>query len=397
MFKNFLKLFSGNAISQAIQLLALLYLTNLYLPDDFGKLGKIQSFGSILAIVITLQMNHVIPLSKSKEYALEITRVIFSLSLINFLASFVLLLFIPLDYGFGIFLSLVLGLSNTINGFLIFKGKFSVISILYIVRAIAIVGLQYLFHVIDVKNGLLYGAIIGEFIGFLYLYIRNYQELTFRLNFNLRLILNYLKNWTAFSLHGTIQELLSVAVYALPMIFYTEKFGENVGGQYSIAYKVIWAPAVLVSSSLAQVLYHKFNQEDGFKFLENYFWFNKKILLLIPIVLFLLFNIHFLDLSALNNKWDITFQLLPYLFINAIFFILANPYRVALRVLKLNKQILKVEFFTLVSIVAIFLFVNLDVLFFTISITVVGIVQNLLLINSYKIHRNKDNAEITNS
>lgn len=390
MLKSFFKLFSGNAAAQAIQLLALLFLTSLYIPDDFGKLGKIQSFASILSLFITLQMNHAIPLTKGDDKAEELTRTVFKISFLTFLLSFISLIFVDLDYTYGIILSLVLGLSNTINGYLIYKGNFSIISVLYIVRAIAIVSLQFLFYYLKIPDGLLYGALLGEFSGFLYLYAQNYSKVNFNFRIDFSVIKEKIIEWKSFSLHGTVQELLSAAIYALPMIFYTEKFSENIGGQYSIAFKVIYAPTVLVSSSLTQVLYHRFSQADGFKFLEKFVWFDKRFLILVALLLVLLFNIDFIDLAFLDGKWDIAIALLPYMFINAMFFLFASPYRIALRTLKLNKLILQVELITIVLMTALFLFIDIAVIEFTIIITAIGVIQNILITLNYKAYEKKN-------
>lgn len=386
MLKNFLKLFSGNAISQAIQLIALLYLTSLYLPDDFGMLGKIQSFGYILSIVITLQMNQVLPLSQNDDYAIDLAQTVFKITLFNFVISFIFLLFIPLDYLLGIVLALVLGLNSAINGYLIYKGKYSIISILYIVRTTSIVSLQFLFYYIKLNNGLLYGAVIGELVGFIYLYFSNMKELKFNLKFNVKKIKKYIIDWKAFSLHGTTQELLSVAIYALPTIFYAEKFSEAISGQYSVAFKVIYAPTTLISTSLCQVLYPKFGQKDGFKFLKNFIWFDKRIIILLILILIILFNLEYFNFEFLKGEWDITFVLLPYLFISAMFFLLSSPYRLALRALKLNKQLLKIEVLTLILMISIFYLADLDVLYFTIFITITGVVQNLSICIYYNFH-----------
>jgi O-antigen/teichoic acid export membrane protein len=394
MFKNFLKLFSGNALSQAIQLISLLYLTSLYLPYDFGRLGKIQSFGYILSIFITLQMNQVIPLSKCDNYAINITRAVFTISILNFIISFILLLFIPIDYGFGILLSLVLGLNSTINGYLIYKEKYSIISVLYIIRAVSIVFLQFFLYYLKINNGLLYGAILGELMGFVYLYLINMKELKFNFDFKIEKLKMYILEWKAFSLHGTIQELLSVAIYALPMIFYTEKFGESISGQYSIAFKVIYAPTTLISSSLWQVLYPRFSQKDGFSFLKKNIWFDKRILIVLFLILVFLFNTHYFDFSFLKGRWNITFTLLPYMFINAMFFLFSSPYRLALRALKLNKQLLKIEILTLVFMISLFLFIDLNVLYFTIFITLIGVVQNLLIVLNYRFYEKSINKTI---
>ncbi len=384
MIQNFLKLITGNALSQGIQFIAIIFLTSLYLPYDFGRLGNIQSFGTIFSIFITLQMQHVIPLASNEKGAVHIMNVVFNFSLLTFLFTFMIVVLFSQDYTYGVYLALILGLTNVMSGFLIFAGKFALISKVYVLRALSIVLLQFSFYYLQIKDGLLIGAILGETFTFLFLAFQNQNKDVFKFNFSLARIKKTLKEWKEFSIHGTIQEFLSVAIYALPMIFYTEKFGEDISGQFSIAFKIIFAPTVLISASLSQVLYHRFKDKNGFAFLKKVIWFDWRFFILFfPVFILLLFS-QKIGMYFFNEEWLICFQLLPYIFINAMFFLLASPYRVALRFLRLNKLILKIEFLTLSLIVILFLFQGLDVIYFTLIITVISVVQNILIIVQYK-------------
>lgn len=53
MLKNIGIVATGNIFAQAIQLGALLILSRIYLPDDFGALAQVQSLATILAILAT--------------------------------------------------------------------------------------------------------------------------------------------------------------------------------------------------------------------------------------------------------------------------------------------------------------------------------------------------------
>lgn len=389
MFKNFLKLFSGNAVAQAIQLLGLLVLTTLYIPDDFGILGKIQSISAILTIVLTLQLQHVIPLSKHEKEAILQTSLVFSTLLIMFALIITISSFISKEYIFASLFAFLLANVSLLNNFLIYKGEFTSLSLFFILRAVFIVLLQVLFFYLKIDYGLLLGAFIGELVSVLFIFL--YKKLffiTFFYKNSLKSIKSLVWEWKSYTFFGTIQELLSVMIYSLPVIFYVDKFGENVGGQFSMAYRLIWAPTVLVSSSLAQVLTHKFTKEDNFIFLRSIFWFDKRIIVILVLLFIGLFYIDFINQDYLANKWTVTFQLFPFMFVNALFFLFAMPYRVALRIKKLNTVILIIEIFTILSIVAMFYFMNVDVIIFTFAITCLSVVQNIMIVKGY--YLNKD-------
>ena len=63
------RLMAGNGLAQALQFLSILLLSRLYAPDDFGLLAQVQSIATFAAIVATLQMHLVVPLSGDGEQA----------------------------------------------------------------------------------------------------------------------------------------------------------------------------------------------------------------------------------------------------------------------------------------------------------------------------------------
>jgi O-antigen/teichoic acid export membrane protein len=387
MYKQVLKLLSGNSIGQVIQLVALVFFGFLYGPNDFGRLANIQSIGSIISIVLTLQMHHVIPLAKGKDEAISFFDRILSITSLNFLISSILIFFVNLDIQFAIILSFVLSVNNVLNSFLIYNGQFTTISILYVIRAVSIVFLQLVFFYLGVEGGLLYGALLGESCTTIFLLLKKRNK--FKLNFNFKILWKFIIEWKPFSIYGTIQELFSVAIYSLPVIFYTQKFGEAISGQYSISFKLIFAPTVLITSSLSQVLYHQFNNPRGFDFLNKIFWFSKKLIVLSICFLIILILFSYYGEEFINYKWRLSLLILPFMFINACFFIWANPFRVALRFLRLNKVLLLIEMLTLSLMSIFFILKDISVISFTIIIMLISIVQNLLIISIYRYYQKK--------
>ena len=381
MFKNFLKLFSGNAVAQMIQFVALYVLMNIYAPDSFGRLGNIQSISGISTIIFTLQLQHVLPLSKSKSKAKYYFISIFSISLYIFLLFTFFSFFLTIDYKLAFLLSFFLALNSITTNFLVFNGAFTNLSIFSVIRVLIIVGLQLLFSIKrnNLFDGLVLGAIAGEIISSIYFLFKENLFSFIKINTSFKKLKYIIFQWKSYTLYGTIQELLSVMVYSLPIIFYVNKFGENIGGQYSIAYKLIWAPTVLVSSSIAQVLTNKFGVENDFSFIKNKIWFNIKFLWIIPPFFLFFIIVNYLDIDFIQNKWNIAFNLLPFMFVNALFFTFAMPYRVALRVLRKNIIILKIEAITVLLLIITFFVGNVSVIWFTFIVTTISIFQNLLI------------------
>jgi O-antigen/teichoic acid export membrane protein len=390
VYKQVLKLFSGNSIGQAIQLAGLVFFGFLYGPKDFGRLANIQSIGSIISIVLTLQLHHVIPLAKGKDEAINFFDRILSITLFNFLISSFLIFFVNIDIQFAIILSFIISVNNVLNGFLIYNGQFTTISVLYVIRAVSIVLLQLIFFYSRVSGGLHYGAILGESCTTIFLIFKNRNK--FKLNFDFKILWKFIIEWKPFSLFGTIQELFSVAIYSLPIIFYTQKFGEAIAGQYSISFKLIFAPTVLITSSLTQVLYYQFNNPQGFDFLNKIIWFSKKFIILSFVFFFIFIFFSIYGEEFIDYKWTLSLIILPFVYVNACFFVWASPFRVALRFLRLNKVLLQVEMLTLGLMSLFFYFKEISVINFTFIIILISIFQNILIVTIYRYYEKKNTS-----
>ena len=385
MLKNFLKLLTGNGLAQGIQLLSLSFLTIIYQPDDFGMLGKVQSVSAVVSILLTLQLQHVIPLSLDTYSAKKNTIYVFQTSFIITIILFFIFINFEKDYIYALLIAFSTATTAIISNLVVYRGKFGLLSAMYVFRAILMVSLQVLFYFFSIKEGLLRGAVLGEILSFLLFVF--FAKSLFVFNFKLKIkeIKIFIQDWKAYSFFGTIQEVLSVMVYSLPIIFYVERFGENIGGQYSIAYKLIWAPTVLISSSLAQLLTYRFGKEKDFSFLKKIIWFDKRLLLALPLLFYILYQLRIWGNDLFDGKWSLAIILLPYMFINAVSFLYANPFRVALRVKKKNAVILIIELLTLILMTVVFFVFNVSVIVFTVMMSLISLIQSTLIVGGYSL------------
>lgn len=383
MFNNVLKLLSGNALGQVIQMVSLLFLATLYKTSEFGKLGNVQAITTISVVVFTLQLQHTIPISMKKGEAISKAKTVLQIITIAFLIFFCASLLISTEYVYASIYALILALPTVLNNLLIYFSKFAILAHTYIVRAILIVALQFAFYYLHIPNGLLFATITGELLSVIYILFINKFWSLFKFKINFTAIKSIIIEWESFALYGTVQEFLSVMVYSLPVIMYVNKFGESVGGQFSMAYKITFAPIVLLSSSLAQVLTHKFGKENDYSIIRKIIWFDKRLFIVALLLIISVFFVADSGITILDGKWNVAIQLVPYLLLNAFFFLFAVPFRLALRVLKRNVDILKIEIATVAGLGVIFFFFDYNIVFFTIIITAISLLQNILLIFSY--------------
>ncbi|WP_435248250.1 lipopolysaccharide biosynthesis protein [Vibrio sp. nBUS_14] len=377
MFTNILKLLSGNGLAQAIQLFALYFFSKLYSAEDFSSLSVAQSFGAIGAVIMTLQLHLLIPLSKDNDQARCRYVNVLQLSVILFVFLLPIFLFLNEQLSFGWVIAFSISQINIATLYFSFKEDFSFISKFYILRALIIVIFQGGLYLTNVSDGLLIGAILGELLLVILLIYKIGEFKLFPISKN---IVNEISYHRSFSLYGSVQEILSIAAFYLPLYFLVYKYGELVSGNYAVSSRLIWGPAVLVSSSVANVLYAKFGQwcnREIATFLSD----RKIIMLAIPIIVtsILIFKLDSLYLLLLGDEWTLGVKMFPWVILWAMFFIMSTPYRILFRRLGKQKIQFKIELASLVLFYPVLILLNINALSALICMCLFGIFQQLLL------------------
>jgi teichuronic acid exporter len=347
VLSNLRKLVFGNGLAQGLQLLSLLVLSRIYQPSDFGLLAQVQSIATLACIVATLQLHLTIPLASTPQKATDTALAVQALCVAVFVLSLPAALYFGKVFVFSAVLTLFLSLSNTYTSYLVFKGSFGAMSRFYVARAVLIVGLQMGFSVLPVPDGLLWGFVLAEGCAALYL---RCTHLDSRGGFQWRMgqVLELARRYKSFSVYGTAQELMSVCAFYAPLLLFTRQFGEAVGGQYAMASRLVWAPVVLVSSGMAQVLYHGFcKQPPTSVWVVGAPVLNIRVVVGLLLVGALAFSLQDVVLWGLGPQWVLASQWLPLQLLWGAAFLMSTPFRVMFRVLHLQKVQLAVDAATL--------------------------------------------------
>jgi len=353
VLSNVKKLVLGNGTAQALQLISLLILSRLYRPDDFGLLAAVQSIATLACVVGTLQLHLTIPLAATSEIARSTAESVQTLCAAFFLVSLPFALFLGNVAASSLVLALCLGLSNTYTSYLVYQGSFSQLSRFYIARAAAIVALQLVFAMLDVDSGLLWGFVLAEAIAAFSLRMAYLGPLLRKPD--LRKAFALAASFRSFSVYGTMQELVSVSAFYAPLLLFTSTFGESTGGQFSMASRLVWAPVVLLSGSLAQVLYHRWGQllptTPGSIYRPL---FSPMVVIGAFVVCALAFACQDMFLLALGEQWGLASRLMPLQVLWGMVFLLSTPFRVVVRVMHLQKHLLAIDLAMLASIMLLF-------------------------------------------
>ena len=370
------KLMLGNGLAQLLQFWSILILSRIYQPSDFGVLAQVQSIAMIASIGLTLQLHLTIPLSKTQDEALEAVKRIQTLSLGIFFVALMPAIWSGETALYALFLSLFLGLTNTYTGFLVYTGNFGKMSIFYVARALLIIVTQICFAYLHLENGLVIASLAGEALFSCYLGSRRLYSTKNNIpKFNdlKKLILDN----KPFSLYGTIQEMVSIFAFYAPLLLFSAKYGEDVGGQYAMANRLVWAPVVLISSSFAQVLYHKLGKEKPTTSADIRSLIpSKKISALAIITVLCTFPMTELFRMILGQQWSLASKLLPLQLLWGLFFLASTPFRVAGRVLLLQSHLIIIDFWMIALTCLIFYLFSLEPLGLMLALLAVVFLQH---------------------
>jgi len=379
VFSHLKKLILGSGLAQGIQFASLLVLSRIYTPSDFGVLSQIQSIASAAAVVFTLQLHLAIPQSIDQQEAKDTARNI-QLICLTFCAILGPIGFIFGNiYGLSAVFALFLSLNNTFISYLVFAGDFASISRFYLIRALLIVILQIGFSQVFGSYGLVAGVMAAEFVAALYLIRKSFGSITApKLDFSGALSL--LVRLRSFSLYGTTQELISVLAFYAPFFMFVHFYGDETGGQYSMASRLVWAPVVLLSGSISQVLQHQLGKEG-----QKNLWgmrgsfFRFRYVLAAAVVCVIPFLIEDQLTQLLGSNWRLASQMIPLHLIWGFIFLLSIPFRVACRVLHVQLYQMVIDAGILVAICVTFFTMSSSPIHAMWALVVIGLIQNALL------------------
>jgi teichuronic acid exporter len=373
------KLILGNGLAQGLQLLSLLVLSRLNPPSDFGLLGQVQSIATLACVVATLQLHLAIPLTRTPEEARATAETVQSICLAMFLIALPAALYLGKIFTFAIVLALFLGLANTYTSFLVASGSFGRMSKFYVTRALMIIGLQVGFSTLRLPDGLVWAVVLAEGLAAMYLRLAQFGPVH-NVRVGVKKSITLAIELKAFSLYGTVQELMSVCAFYAPLLLFSSKFGDATGGHYSMASRLVWAPVVLLSGSLAQVLYYQFGKQQPVSLGSIY----KPVLspglaVAIGLTCAVAFGLQDIFLLALGAQWELASRMLPVILLWGAVFLVSTPFRVACRVLRLQRYQLMIDAGMLIAIWALFSLPDLSVLSIMWALVAIAVAQNALL------------------
>ena len=299
---NVLTLMTGSSLAQAITLALSPILTRLYSPEDFGQLATYIAIVSVVSVVASLRYELAITQPEHDEDAMAI--VFLSIFITVSISSF---LFLALYFfGSGLLSSLgaksisavvylipvsvlIVGFYQTLNYWNIRKGRYKQVALGKFSHNIGMGGGQVLFSGMS-GYGLIFGCIVGQFL-YLLVFLKSFWV---KDKHNVKMlngacIKNSARSLGTFPVYSSAGALANTTSLQMPIFVLNNFYPGSVVGMFSLTFRVLGSPAVLISTSVSQVLLQRVSKAQ-FSPSENLMSLVIKLLLLL-IVAFIPFGV----------------------------------------------------------------------------------------------------------
>jgi lipopolysaccharide exporter len=266
---NVFVLSGGTSLGHLFTLAAAPILTRLYFPDDIGDLGLFNAFLAVAAVSASLQYDVAIVSAPGQKEAAHLatlsTLLILPMSVMGGLLLYFMIHFSLLGFGsLPVYAACLMipticftGLFSILRYWSLRDERFDIVSQASILqnggRSIA----QLALGAIGAHSfGLFLGEVVGRGIGMGRM-MRNALPLVRKYGFSVRDTTKALGGNRQFPLYSTPSSLLNELGTSLPLPLLVTLYGADVGGYYSLVWRVLAVPVVLIGSGMADAFHSR--------------------------------------------------------------------------------------------------------------------------------------------
>ena len=266
VLSSVLMLMSGTALSQAIPILISPILTRLFSSSQFGELALFMSIVNVCAAVSNGKYSSSILLPKKKQ---EINDLIFLNILIAFLFSGILFLLlytnsqfdlisVSLKNSFLLVIPVVVFIVSLQQIFMNLANKFEKYKPLALTKATQSITSSTSNISMGYLNYGSFGLIFSIALGYLVSTVFLINKIDFTLNWKKvekSSLIFLAKRYKNFPLFTMPQSLMYQLVVQVPVFFIQDVYSISILGLYSLSYRVLTLPSIIISTSIGQVYY----------------------------------------------------------------------------------------------------------------------------------------------
>ena len=351
-------------------------------------MGQIISLATVFVITGNLQLHNCLAISKNAEDREDILSsglgwlTCFSF-LVIIIAAIIPKAFAENNFSLekAVYLGImvwILGTANLTLGYYSGESDFRQAGYFSIKRAFLISSMQLAMALKPIGNGLILGIICGE-LTLRVTSVKIIKKLSLK-SWHEKLKLN-LKKYHDFTLFGTLQEFVSVFVLMLPLFSFGHLHGDEIGGNYVFAYRMTWAPGMLVAASISPIILRHLSSSN--KDIAHYSDFRLifEFLLIFPVGV-LCFNYLLVPIIDwwLASGWNIAVEMMAPLSLWVAAYLSALKTRQLYRVHRLQKWQLLIDAFMASSMAVIFFILKFDLKTLVVASSSIGVLQNFLIV-----------------
>jgi len=389
-------LMSGTLLAQVVMLGFIPILTRLYTPSEFGHYSLFLSIASMFSMVSSWRYDQAIMLPKSDRDAQALVFLSMIITLGTALVTGgVLLIFYDFfwDYfGHQAYLLwllpvavLILGLIQIFDAYSTRRQFYKKIATTKVSSALISVSWQSLTRYFGGVNGLVVGKLIAEGVSLGMLLRFHLKKQTLQLkNFSKRRIQANMKRHEDFPKYQSSATLLNAFSQNMPILLFSSLFSPAVVGYYTLTYRVLQAPVMLIAGTTRSVFYQRASQryanKEGFYSLYVKTTLGLIKLFAVPLVVVMLFGEE-LFVFAFGEQWASSGMIAQMTIVMFLFSFISPPSVVSFNILNLQKVYLKFQVAVLLMRMAgIYLGYHfygsfmISILFFV----MVGVVHNII-------------------
>jgi len=390
-------LISGTLFAQVVSFLSIPILTRLYSPDEFGLYSIFFAITSMVAIVSSLNYEQAILLPKSKTDAkaililsIIITSIISLISVViiatfhstierYFLGQTYILYLIPVSILF-------IGLNQIFDAYATREELYKKIAISKVATSSTASISQISSKSILNINGLITGKIFGDIIGTLLLFKNITQKESIFKDISKDDVEKNLKKYQDFPKFQMPSNLINSISQNIPIFMLSALFSPAIAGFYSLTYRALLTPILLISSATRSVFYQKaskmyVNGESIFQLYVKTTMGLVKVFIF-PFLIILIFGQEIFTF-IFGKEWQEAGVIAQIAIIWFYFSFIASPTNMIFNILNLQKMRLLIQFLTFIfRVIAILIGAYIfDSYLIAIGLfTFVGVAQNVLTI-----------------
>jgi len=399
VLRSISKIVGGTASAQLIALLAMPFISRLYLPADYGLFGVIVAITMVFAIISSFQLHQAIVLPKVKSHAIGL----FQLACLGVMAGGALTAIFAYSYWYifhndmetldmlqmslltGLAVAAV-GIGQAGQGLAVREKAFGRIGIAAMIRASVVIAIQITLGLSGSGAiGLLAGYVAGEVAALFYLFKFALPAGSFKPQMQwkrLRVLVGRYKDFVSF---GTAQEAMNSASQGLPVMLLAAYFGPTVAGYYAFALKILMAPVNMLAGAVRQVLSVRFAEAQSSPAILRHDFRRITIALAVPSILGALLIMPFTpDLFSMlfGIEWSESGEYGVWLLLWCVFGIFNVPATLIFRILRRQNVSLMINALLLVTRVAVLIvggifFLPIETVF---AFSMAGIAWNMVII-----------------